>query len=85
MSGVDRELGGRSPERWERKDPAYRESGGKKDGERMCRARVAERYKGRKLGRGHKGTSNQLAAVDERDFGFLLSIDGKGRETILPL
>jgi len=46
-----------------------------------CVARVVERHKERKLGRGYKGTSNQLTAVDERDFGFLLSIDRK-EETI---
>lgn len=48
----------------------------------MCRGSVARRHKGRKLGRGYKEASNQLAAVDERDFGFLLSI-GTRKETVL--
>lgn len=66
MSGVDRELGRiQAKERRILRTERIGE-GRKTEG---CAARMAKRHKGRKLGRGHKGTSNQLSAVDERDFG----------------
>lgn len=80
MSGVDR-----GPE-WSRSEEEKESTNRETSRRRMmvgCAVRVAERHKGRKVGRGYKGTSNQPAAVDERDFGFLLSIDTK--KEMIPL
>lgn len=79
MSGVE---SWGDPEQRREKILCTERIGGRRTAE-GCAARVAERHKGRKLGRGHKGTSNQLAAVDERDFGFLLSIDRKEKTILL--